>query len=213
MKLICFDCDSTLSSIEGIDELGRLVGEDVFAQVEELTNQAMNGEVPVEEVFGRRLDLIQPSLQHCEEVGQLYLDTILPGVEETISALYNNGWHCVIISGGFTEAIRPLGSRLGINEIHAVGLSFDEKGAYAGFDENSFTSRSGGKPDCILHLKEKYKPEKIVMVGDGASDLETQELVDLFIGFGAVVAREKVKAGAQAFVTDFKKIKTLCEEV
>ena len=45
-KLIAFDCDSTLSAIEGVDELARLAGDDVFRQVEDLTNQAMNGEIP-----------------------------------------------------------------------------------------------------------------------------------------------------------------------
>jgi len=213
MKLICFDCDSTLSTIEGIDELGRLVGEEVFAKVEELTNQAMNGDVPVEEVFGRRLELIRPSQQHCDEVGQLYVDTIVEGVEKTVTTLYEEGWHCVIISGGFTEAIRPLASRLGINEIHAVGLSFDANGDYAGFDEQSFTSRSGGKPECIEFLKEKYSPEKIVMVGDGASDLETAPIVDRFIGYGGVVAREKVQADSEFFITDFGEIASLCREV
>jgi len=40
LKLICFDCDSTLSSVEGIDELARLRGPEIFKQVEALTNDA-----------------------------------------------------------------------------------------------------------------------------------------------------------------------------
>ena len=59
--LICFDCDSTLSSIEGIDELGRARGAAVFAEVEAMTNDAMNGKLPVEAVFGRRLEIIRPT--------------------------------------------------------------------------------------------------------------------------------------------------------
>jgi phosphoserine phosphatase len=57
LKLICFDCDSTLSSIEGIDELARLRGPEAFARVEALTADAMNGRIPrCEDVFGRPLD-------------------------------------------------------------------------------------------------------------------------------------------------------------
>ena len=41
MKLICFDCDSTLSAIEGIDELARVRGPEVFARVEAMTHDAM----------------------------------------------------------------------------------------------------------------------------------------------------------------------------
>ena len=50
VKLFFIDCDSTLSTIEGIDELARGKGGDVFERVVELTNAAMNGEVPIGEV-------------------------------------------------------------------------------------------------------------------------------------------------------------------
>ena len=44
-------------------------------------------------------------------------------------------------------------------------------------------------------------PEVVVMMGDGVSDLEAKGEVDLFIGFGGVVAREPVKVGADAWIT------------
>ncbi|MEY4925035.1 MAG: Phosphoserine phosphatase, partial [Verrucomicrobiota bacterium] len=47
-KLVIFDCDSTLSAIEGIDELARLRGPALFAQVEAQTTAAMEGKIPVE---------------------------------------------------------------------------------------------------------------------------------------------------------------------
>ena len=86
-KLIAFDCDSTLSAIEGVDELARLAGDDVFRQVEDLTNQAMNGEIPIEEIFARRLELINPTRQQCVEIGKAYLKEIEPTAKETISKL------------------------------------------------------------------------------------------------------------------------------
>lgn len=211
MKLICFDCDSTLSSIEGIDELARLAGNDVFAEVEALTHAAMNGDVPVEEVFTRRLDLIQPTAAQCAEVGQLYCNTILPGVENTIKALQADGWECQIISGGFTEAILPLAKKLGIEKVHAVGLHFNQDGSYKGFQKDAFTARSGGKPDCLKEILAELQPDKSVMVGDGASDLETNTVVDRFIGFGAVIAREKVEKEAEFFTKDFTAIQSLCQ--
>ncbi len=55
MKLVCFDCDSTLSAIEGIEELARLRQPEVLARVEAMTTAAMNGSVPIEEVFAQRL--------------------------------------------------------------------------------------------------------------------------------------------------------------
>ena len=55
--LIFFDCDSTLSHIEGIDELARQKG--IFDEVQQLTAAAMDGEVHLSSVYDRRLDLQQ----------------------------------------------------------------------------------------------------------------------------------------------------------
>lgn len=55
---IIFDCDSTLSTIEGIDYLAEIAGKG--SEVADLTSKAMNGEVKFEDVFAKRLDIIQP---------------------------------------------------------------------------------------------------------------------------------------------------------
>ena len=191
-KIIAFDCDSTLSAIEGVDELARIAGKDIFTQVEELTNQAMNGEVAVEEVFARRLDLIRPTQQQCAEVGQMYLEQIEPTARETIATLQKNGWECLIISGGFTPCIEALAAELNISRIEAVPLRFDTEGNYLGFDETYPTTRNGGKPDIISSLKRELSPDTFVMIGDGVSDLETTPMVDQFIAFTGYIARKKV---------------------
>ena len=200
-KLLIFDCDSTLSSIEGIDELARVRGADVFKRVEEMTNSAMDGKISVEAVFGRRLEIIQPEAKHVAEIGQRYIDTIEPEAKAVIDAARADGWTVMIISGGFRPIIRPLADFLGIERVEAVDLFFDADGRYTGFDETYPTTRSGGKPEVIARLKAELKPAKIVMVGDGASDLETKPFVDLFVGFGRYTAREKVRREASAFIT------------
>ncbi|MFH1499111.1 MAG: HAD-IB family phosphatase [Verrucomicrobiota bacterium] len=205
-KLILFDCDSTLSAIEGVDELARVRGPEAFAMVEELTNRAMNGAVAVEAVFGERLRLIRPRQADVAAVGAQYLATIEPTAVATVGALRAAGWEVAILSGGFRQAIRPLADHLGIARVEAVDLFFDANGEYAGFDEGYPTTRSGGKPEVVARLKAELAPERIVMVGDGVSDLETRPVVDLFIGFGRYVAREKVRAGAARFVTSLAQI-------
>ena len=45
-------------------------------------------------------------------------------------------------------------------------------------------------------------PERVVMMGDGVSDLETKPDVDAFIGFGGVVARPKVVSGCDHWLAD-----------
>lgn len=55
-------------------------------------------------------------------------------------------------------------------------------GEYAGFDENEPTSKSGGKSVVINHLKNNYNYKNLVLIGDGATDLEASPPADAFIG-------------------------------
>lgn len=166
-----------------------------------MTNEAMDGKIAVEAVFGRRLQIILPEAQHVAQIGQRYIDTIEPDAVAAIKAARTDGWTVLIISGGFRQAIRPLADLLGIERIEAVDLFFDANGRYQGFDETYPTTRSGGKPEVVNRLRAELKPSKIVMVGDGVSDLETKPVVDLFVGFGRYMAREKVRQNASAFIT------------
>jgi phosphoserine phosphatase len=199
--LLVFDCDSTLSRIEGVDELARLRGAECLAAVEAMTQEAMDGHVAVEAVFGRRLEIIRPRQEDLETIGRRYIETMEEGAEAVIASLRASGWKFAILSGGFRGAIAPLAADLGIERIEAVDLHFDAQGNYAGFDETYPTTRSGGKPEVLRRLKAELAPSRIVMVGDGVSDLETLPEVDLFVGYGGVITREKVRAGAPHFIT------------
>nr|MCU0797932.1 HAD-IB family phosphatase [Akkermansiaceae bacterium] len=158
-RLIFFDCDSTLSSIEGIDELARARGGDVFRQVEELTHAAMNGVVPIHEVFPRRMELIAPDKALCDQVAKLYIETITPGSRELVKKLQHQGWTIIILSGGFKPLIEPLAAELGIEHVEAVPLH-------------------------------------------GVSDLESRSACDLFVGYGGVIDREKVRWNADVWIKD-----------
>jgi phosphoserine phosphatase len=209
LKLICFDCDSTLSSVEGIDELARLRGPEIFRQVEALTEDAMNGKIRIEEIFGLRLTAIRPTKDDAAAVGRRYMGSVEPSAKETIAALGAKGWTSVIISGGFRQAIRPLADFLGIQRVEAVDLYFEADGAYKGYDSEYPSTRSGGKVDIINRLRGEFRPEKVVMVGDGVSDLETAPVVDLFVGFGGFATRDRVKREAKAFVTSLAAVPAL----
>jgi phosphoserine phosphatase len=202
VKLFFIDCDSTLSTIEGIDELARGKGGDVFERVVELTNAAMNGEVPIGEVFPRRMEMIRPDRELCDAVAALYVETIVPGAEEMIRELKDAGWLPVILSGGFAPLIQPLAARLGIAHVEAVPLYFHEDGSYKGYGEDYPTTRNLGKNEVIREWKQALLPERVAIMGDGMSDLETKPDVDDFIGFGGVVARPKIEKGSDHWLAD-----------
>jgi phosphoserine phosphatase len=200
-KLLFLDCDSTLSSIEGIDELARLSDPAIFKEVVDLTNAAMNGEVPLNQVFKKRMEIIRPSLDMVRIVSQSYLDHIVEGAEKLIQHAREHGWTLVILSGGFEPIIRPFADHLGIQHVEAVPLYFDASGNYTGYGEDYPTTRNLGKNEIIQEWKRAMLPEKVMMIGDGTSDLETKPDVDLMIGFGGVVSRDKVKEGAGVWIT------------
>jgi phosphoserine phosphatase len=208
-NLILFDCDSTLSAIEGVDELARLRGLECFSEIEAMTHAAMEGQTPIDDVFGRRLEIIRPTLAEVKTVAQLYLDQIEPTALATINEVKAIGWTPMILSAGFTQAIEPLAAYLGIDRIEAVALKFDESGNYADYNRNFPTTRNGGKPARILQIKNELSPTRIVMVGDGISDLETKEVVDLFVGFGRYVERPKVKSNSAHFIHSLSELSVL----
>ena len=195
-RLLFIDCDSTLSQIEGIDELARLSDPAIFAEVVTLTNAAMDGEIPLDEVFRRRMDIIRPDRDLVEEVGDRYLKTIVPGAQEFLAKARSSGWTPIIISGGFAPAILPLARHLGIRHVEAVPLYFNELGEYEGYGDTYPSTRNMGKNEIIREWKKAMLPAQTIMIGDGISDLETRSDVDLMIGFGGVVARKKVMEGA-----------------
>ena len=74
-RTVVFDCDSTLSTIEGIDELAGPLRDELRA----LTDRAMAGEVSLEEVFGLRLERVRPTAEAVEYIGRRYVETLVPG--------------------------------------------------------------------------------------------------------------------------------------
>jgi len=128
--------------------------------------------------------------------------------------LHNNHIPVYLISGGFRSIIAPIANQLNIpvENIYANRLKFYYTGEYAGFDENSPTSRSGGKAMVIDMLKKTHGYNNLVLIGDGMTDLEACPPADAFIGYGGNVIREEVKLKANWFITDFNELITAYEQ-
>ncbi|KAK3262377.1 hypothetical protein CYMTET_28765 [Cymbomonas tetramitiformis] len=108
-------------------------------------------------------------------------------------------WHLDAILEALAELQRRSGEDLSVT-------LYSRDGAYAGFDKEEFTSRSGGKANAIVHLKKEHGYHPMVMVGDGATDLEarTDGGAEVFIGYGGIQVRDKVALGADWFVYSFE---------
>ncbi len=195
--IICFDCDSTLSKIEGIDELARSVGlGDAMAK---LTDAAMNGIVPLEAVYEQRLSLIRPDQASIDWVADLYIAEIVAGVQEVFNTLQAQGKEVHIISGGLRQAILPLAAFLNVptNQVHAVDVYFNEDGSYRDYEQSSPLARTGGKAEVVSALK---GDKSVVVIGDGKTDMEAKQAGAFVIGFGGVVNRQIVQELADIYV-------------
>jgi phosphoserine phosphatase len=196
---VWFDCDSTLSAIEGVDELLAFVPPGLRQDVATLTRQAMEGSLPLEQVYETRLARLAPSRRQLEAIGQLYVERVVPDAAAVIAALRHLGKRVGIVSGGLEIPVLALAAHLDVpgENVRAVPVVFHADGSYRDFDRACPLWRSGGKAEVLGALPAAFRP--LAFVGDGATDLEAQGSVDLFVGYGGVAVRARVKAGAQAW--------------
>jgi phosphoserine phosphatase len=173
--------------------------------VAELTSAAMGGTTNFEDALAARLDLMRPSRRDVEECIAQRPNELSPGIQHLISLLHARGTHVYIISGGFRQMIAPVAEHLGIpiGRVFANNLMFTSDGAYAGFDDIEPTSRAGGKAKVIAQLRAQHGYETVVMVGDGATDMQARPPATAFIGYGGVAVRDVVRDGADLFVLNF----------
>ena len=199
---VVFDVDSTLVSIEGIDELAKWRGVAVAA----LTERAMRGELALEEIYGLRLRRVRPGARELARLGALYVRKIVPGAAATVAALQRAGVDVRVVSGALRPALLPLMRKLRIDgsRVAAVDVRLDARGRYSGFDELSPLARADGKREVVAALLPK---RRTAFVGDGATDLAARPSVACFVAFTGVAARPAVVAGADAVAHDFRALR------
>ena len=209
---VFFDCDSTLTAIEGIEELARLGG--MESAIARMTDQAMGGDVPLEQVYSERLRLLNPTREDLDRVALCYRERVVTDARQLVAALHFLGRRVHIVSGGLSEPVLSFGSWLGIpiEFIHAVELEFDQLAGrwweyareapnpaerYLDFVPGPLSESCGKR---VLIEKVRRRPGRALLVGDGVSDLLARPAVELLVGFGGVVRRERVAAQADAYV-------------
>ncbi len=203
-----FDCDSTLSAVEGIDELTDDPGHQ--EEIAALTERAMDGEVPLEEVYGRRLQLVNPTRDEVRGVKTRYKANAVPDAQAVIAALHHTETETWIVSGGLLEPVVEFATWLGVppDRVRAVDTHFDPlhgewwdgttQPRYADHDGGHLTT-TDGKAEVIRRSVEA--DGRRLLVGDGVSDLAAADEVDLFVAYAGVVARPAVVDRARVVIT------------
>ena len=197
-KLIAFDMDSTLISIECIDEIADAVGRK--AQVAAITEAAMRGEITdFRESLRRRLALLQGvTLADMERVYTERLQ-INPGAAELIAACQKAGLKVLLVSGGFTFFANRVKARLNIDFAKSNQLEVAAGALTGGLVMQSWGDICDGeeKRRTVLEVASLLgiEPVQCIAMGDGANDLPMMGAAGLSVAYHA-----KPKVREQAMV-------------
>jgi phosphoserine phosphatase len=205
-KSVVFDVDSTVSELEGIDWLAMQRGPDVARECAALTAQAMNGALPLEAIYERRLAAIKPTREDIEALAHAYRFSLQPDARLVITALRRAKVEVHLLSGGLRDALVPLAETLGIrpSRVHAVILEPDELGHFVRLHGAQPLATQRGKPLVLSQLLSASALKRpVVMIGDGSTDAATRGVVDHFIAYTGVARRESVVSVADAEASDF----------
>lgn len=195
---VIFDCDGTLTHIEGIDELARMNG--VGRQVTELTAEAMGGSGLTPALFQKRLNLVVPGASQVTALGDIYFQHRTPDLLPVIQTLQELGKAVYIVSAGLSPAVIGFGRLLSIDPAHifAVDIYFDDAGNYRDFDHHSPLIHADGKRSIVQQLSQRHP--RTVYVGDGLNDYAVYDLVTRFVGYGGAFYRESIAQRCQYYL-------------
>ena len=201
-KLIAFDMDSTLISIECIDEIADAVGRK--AEVAAITEAAMRGEITdFKESLRRRLALLKGvTLADMERVYTERLK-INPGAAELISACQKVGMKVLLVSGGFTFFADRVKARMNIDFARSNRLEVVNGELTGGLVMQSWGDICDGaeKSRTLLEVASLLgiEPHECIAMGDGANDLPMMGAAGLSVAYHA---KPKVREQAMVAISE-----------
>ena len=183
LRLLAMDMDSTLITIECIDELGDLAGKK--AEIAAITEQAMRGEIEYRESLRRRVkSLAGLPESSLHEIYDRRLK-LTAGAEALVSACRRHGVQLLLVSGGFTFFTERLKQRLGLH--HTISNVLEVKGGKltgALVGEIVDADAKAAKFREVLKSLNAAKDHSVA-IGDGANDLKMMAEAGLSIAFRA----------------------------
>ncbi|MFO1414959.1 MAG: phosphoserine phosphatase SerB [Burkholderiales bacterium] len=183
VRVVAMDMDSTLITIECIDEIADLKG--IKPEVAAITASAMRGEIDFAESLRRRVALLAGI--EVALLQQVYDDRLelMPGAEAMLAGFRAVGATTVLVSGGFTFFTDQLRARLGFDVTVANTLAVAD-GRLTGGIEGPIVDAQA-KADTVRALAREHSGGDglTVVLGDGANDLPMFAAADVSIAYHA----------------------------
>ena len=188
-RVIVFDVDSTLIQGEVIEMLAAHAGKE--AEVREITEAAMRGEIDFAESLHQRVAVLEGlPASIVQEVGATI--ELTPGARTTIRTLKRIGYRCGVVSGGFTQVISGLAEELDLDFVQANTLEIVD-GVLTGKVVGTIVDRAQKAVALRQFAREEgVTMEQTVAVGDGANDIDMLAAAGLGIAFNAKPALRAV---------------------
>jgi phosphoserine phosphatase len=169
-RLLVMDMDSTLITMETVDELADMLG--IKPQVAAITAQAMRGEIEYDESLRRRVALLKGLDESA--LARVYDERLKlsPGADRLLAAARDLGIKTLLVSGGFTYITDRLKPRLGLDYAYSNTLGM-ANGKLTGEVLGRIVN-ADAKRDELLRVRGELgiARERIIGVGDGANDLK-----------------------------------------
>jgi len=192
-KLIVADMDSTMITIECIDELADYAG--IKTQIAEVTERAMRGELDFAEALRARVELLKGLDEAMIDRCRAERVQIMPGAKALVQTMRARGSHAVLVSGGFTRFAEPVGAEIGFHKIVANILEISG-GRLAGTVTDPIVDsvRKQHELEGAMAARAIAQPYTLA-VGDGANDIPMLRAAGLGVAYHA---KEKARAAADA---------------
>ena len=190
VRLVAMDMDSTLITIECIDEIAALQG--IGDEVAAITASAMRGEIDFRASLAGRVALLEGL--PVEALARVYDERLRlsPGATRLFETLQAIGAKTLLVSGGFTFFTERLKARLAIDFTLSNQLEIDD-GRLTGRIRGDIVDAEA-KAAYFLELAQRYAGDGIsVAIGDGANDLTMLAAADVSVAY-----RAKPRVRAQA---------------
>jgi phosphoserine phosphatase len=188
-RLLVADMDSTMITVECIDELADFAG--LKPQVAAVTEAAMRGELDFEAALDARVALLAGMADEAIDRCRAERVRPMPGARELVRTMRARGAYCLLVSGGFTHFAEPVAEAIGFNRAMANVLIV-ENGKLTGAVRRPIVG-AGAKRETLLAAAAELGIclEAVLAVGDGANDLPMVQAAGLGVAYRAkpVLAR------------------------